>query len=120
MSSSRFDDSNKRRIVSDIYRLPYSLNATKSRNPYFGKRTTISKDIILNDSKVEWADEWPYLGVTLKSGKVFGCSVNNRIKTLYRCANAILRIDGRSNDMVMLHLIETVFRFSLMQSKSSM
>ena len=24
MSSSRFDDSNKRRIVSDIYRLPYN------------------------------------------------------------------------------------------------
>ena len=56
------------------------LNATKSRNLYFGKKTTISHDIILNDNKVEWADEWPYLGVTLKSGKVFGCSVTNRIK----------------------------------------
>ena len=83
------------------------LNAKKSRNLYFGKRTTISHDLILNGNVVEWADEWPYLGVTLKSSKVFDCSVTNRIKKFYRCANSILRIDGRSNDMVMLRLIET-------------
>ena len=42
----------------------------------------------------------------LKSGKVFDCSVTEKIKRFYRCLNAILRIDGRSNDMVMLNLIE--------------
>ena len=83
------------------------LNAKKSRNLYFGKKTKISHDIVLNGNMVEWADEWPYLGVTLKSGKVFNCSVTDRIKNFYRCANSILRIDGRSNDMVMLRLIET-------------
>ena len=56
---------------------------------------------------MEWADAWPYLGVTLKSAKVFDCSVTERIKKLYRCINSILRIDGRSNDRVMLRLIET-------------
>ena len=70
-------------------------------------KTTISHDIVLNGNKVEWTDEWPYLGVTLKSAKMFACSVSNRIKKFYRCANAILRIDGRSNDMVMLRLMET-------------
>ena len=83
------------------------LNAKKSRNLYFGKRTKILHDIILNGNKVEWADEWPYLGVTLKSAKLFGCSVTDRIKKLYRCTNSIFRIDGRSNDMVMLRLIES-------------
>ena len=29
------------------------------------------------------------------------------MKAFYRCANAILRIDGRSDEMVMLHLLET-------------
>ena len=58
------------------------LNAKKSRNLYFGKRTKILHDIILNGNKVEWADEWPYLGVTLKSAKVFGCSVTDRIKKI--------------------------------------
>ena len=61
---------------------------------------------ILNGSKVEWAIQWKYLGVTLKSGKQFNCSVTDRIKKFYRCANSILRIDGRSNDMVMMCLIE--------------
>ena len=60
----------------------------------------------MNGRKVEWADEWSYLGVMLKSGKIFNCSVTAKIKKFYRCVNAIFRIDGRSNDMVMLNLIE--------------
>ena len=45
-----------------------------------------------------------------KDYKMFDCSVIDRIKSLkkfYRCTNSILRIDGRSNDMEMLRLIET-------------
>ena len=45
--------------------------------------------------------------MTEKSGKVFSCSVKERIKKFYRCANAIFRIEGYSNDTVMLHLIES-------------
>ena len=83
------------------------LNAKKSRTLYFGKRTDIHHTILLNGKPVEWVDEWVYLGLTLKSGRTFECSVTERIKKFYRCANAIFRIDGRSNDMVMLKLIET-------------
>ena len=39
--------------------------------------------------------------------KVANSSVIERIKKFYRFANAILRIYGRSNEMVMLRLIET-------------
>ena len=45
--------------------------------------------------------------MTLKSGLRFGCTVRERIKKFYRCANAILRIDGHSDDMIMLQLLET-------------
>ena len=83
------------------------LNGKKSRNLYFGKRTEISHEISLNGTKVEWTDQWPYLGVTLRSNKQFDCSVSERIKKFYRSANAILRIDGKSTDTVMLHLIES-------------
>ena len=83
------------------------LNPKKSRNLYFGKRTTISHDITMNGTIIQWTDEWVYLGLTLKSGKSFNCSVKDRIKKFYRCANAIFRIDGSSNDTVMLHLVET-------------
>ena len=47
------------------------------------------------------------IGVSLKSGKCFNCSITERVKKFYRCANAIFRIDGRSNDTVMLKLVET-------------
>ena len=33
------------------------LNEKKSRNLYFGKRTTIAHDIFLKGNKVEWADK---------------------------------------------------------------
>ena len=82
------------------------LNDKKTKNLYFGKRINISHDLLLNGNRIEWVDEWVYLGVTLKSSKVFDCSVKDRIKKFYRCANAILRIDGRSNDLVMLRLLE--------------
>ena len=83
------------------------LNPKKSKLLYFGKRTEVSYDVCLNGKKIDWVGEWTYLGVTLKSGSLFNCSINDRIKKFYRCANAILRIDGVSNDTVMLHLVET-------------
>ena len=43
----------------------------------------------------------------LKSGKMFGCSVTERIKKFYRALNAIMRVHGRSDDMVMLRLLES-------------
>ena len=74
---------------------------------YFGKRIEVLHDLKLGGKVIEWVSEWPYLGVTLKSNKCFDCSVTERIKKFYRCANAILRIDGRSNDTEMLRLVES-------------
>ena len=73
---------------------------------YFGKRLASPFPVHLNGKAIEWADNWPYLGVTLKSGKYFNCSVTERVKKFYRCANGIFRIEGRSNDTVMLRLVE--------------
>ena len=83
------------------------LNAKKSKAMYFGKRVEALHNISLDGKPIEWVEEWVYLGVSLKSGKSFGCSVTERIKKFYRCANAIFRIDGRGNDMAMLRLVET-------------
>ena len=83
------------------------LNGKKSKNLYFGKRLSIEHNLFLNGCPIEWVDEWSYLGVTLRSAKSFDCSVKERIKKFYRCANSILRIDGRPNDMVLLNLVET-------------
>ena len=63
--------------------------------------------ILLNDKAIDWAEEWVYLGITLRSSKSFDCSISDRVKKFYRCTNSIFRIEGMSNDMIMLKLIET-------------
>ena len=83
------------------------LNPKKTKILYFGRKVEKTFNIMLNHKVIEWVDEWNYLGVRLKSGKTFNCTVVDRVKKFYKCANAIFRIDGRSNDTVMLHLVET-------------
>ena len=61
-----------------------------------------------NDGKaIPWANEWKYLGVVLKSGKCFNCSMKDVLASFYCSLNSILRIKGRSDDIVMLRLLET-------------
>ena len=83
------------------------LNAKKTRNMSFGTKKEVGFQVTLNGVNVQWAVEWKYLGVVLKSGKRFGCSVKDRVKSFYRALNAVLRVEGRSNDMIFLRLIET-------------
>ena len=83
----------------------YLLERKKSRLMFFGKRMNTSPDISLNGRKIDWATEWSYLGVALKSGTSFNCSVTERVRKFYRSSNAIFRIEGRSNDTVMLQRV---------------
>ena len=83
------------------------LNAKKTKNMFFGKNKVFNYRPTLNNVPIEWVREWKYLGVTLKSGVRFGCSITDRVKSFYRALNSILRIEGRSNDMILLQLIET-------------
>ena len=62
---------------------------------------------MLNGKIIQWVDEWTYLGVLLKSDSNFKCSIRERIEKFYRCANAIFRIDGHSDELVMLQLAES-------------
>ena len=61
----------------------------------------------LNGAPISWTDEWKYLGVVIKSGCRFGCSVSDRVKSFYRSLNSILRVGGISNDIVLLRLVES-------------
>ena len=47
-----------------------------------------------------------YLGITIKSHVTFNCDIDKKVKSFYRSANGILRIEGRSNETVMLQLLE--------------
>ena len=83
------------------------LNPKKSRNIYFGKRRSHLCDLKLNGIDVEWTEKWTYLGIDLVSHTRFNCCIEEKIRKFYRCANSIFRVEGRSNDMIMLKLIET-------------
>ena len=63
--------------------------------------------ICMNGKNLEWVQSWTYLGVNVVSGKRFGCTVTDRIKKLYHCANAFFRIEGRSDDLAMLRLVQS-------------
>ena len=73
----------------------------------FGTKKSINFQLTLNGANIQWNDEWKYLGVVLKSGKRFGCSVKDRVRSFYRALNSVLRVEGRSNDLIFLQLIET-------------
>ena len=72
----------------------------------FGKKHDLPQ-LELDGKGIDWVDTWSYLGVTLQSGKQFNCNIDKKVKSFYRSANAILRIDGRSDELVMLQLLET-------------
>ena len=59
--------------------------------------------------KKNMRQSWNYLGVQVVRGNRFGCTVIDRIKKFYQCANAIFRIEGRSDDITMLRLGGVIF-----------
>ena len=84
------------------------LNTKKSKLMYFGKKCTDLFNPLLSGEPIEWVDSWKYLGVTVVSGRRFGCSATERIRKFYRCANAIFRIEGRSDDLAMLAMFQSL------------
>ena len=83
------------------------LNPKKSKNMHFGKKTDSLPFLQLDGNSLEWVISWKYLGVTLRSHKEFDCCIDEKLKSFYRSANAILRVEGRSNELVMLQLLES-------------
>ena len=73
----------------------------------FGKGPTPSYHLTLNSSPIDWVEKWKYLGVSLLHGRRFTCCVEETLKKFYRSLNSILRVDGQSDDMIMLRLIES-------------
>ena len=82
------------------------LNPKKTKNIIFGKSHSLPP-LQLDGKDIEWVEKWTYLGVVLKSHTSFDCCINEKVKSFYRCANGILRIEGRSSETVMLQLLES-------------
>ena len=74
----------------------------RQKNMAFGKRVTNLYPLFLNGGKIDWVTSWKYLGVDLKSHHSFDCAIDGKLGSFYKCLNAIVRIEGRSNELVML------------------
>ena len=83
------------------------LNPKKTKNMVFGKPCVVNFTPTLDKSPIDWAQEWKYLAVVLKSGSRYGCSVSEQVRKFYRLLNSILRIGGVSDSLVLLRLIES-------------
>ena len=68
------------------------LNAKKSKN-MFGKKHPLLL-LQLEGKNIDWVEKWTYLGITVTSHKRFNCCIEEKVKSFYRSANAILRIEG--------------------------
>ena len=84
-----------------------SLNPKKTKNMAFGKNLSNLGSLYLDGNRLDWVSSWKYLGIDLQSHARFNCSVDEKLKSFYKCLNAILRIEGRSNELVMLRLLES-------------
>ena len=84
-----------------------NLNPKKSKLMYFGKKRENLFQPTLNGTPLEQVRQWKYLGMDLTSHKKFDCSILNRVKKFYKSLNSILRIEGRSDEMTLLRLIES-------------
>ena len=73
---------------------------------FFGKGSAPTYQLNLDGLAIPWENKWKYLGVMLKSGPSFGCCVLETLSKFYRALNAVVRVEGRSEDMVMLRLLE--------------
>ena len=82
------------------------LNAKKSKNMVFGKGTKPTFLVSIGNATIPWVDSWKYLGVTLKSGPRFGCCIKEKLASFYRSINGIIKIEGRSDELVKLRLLE--------------
>ena len=82
------------------------LNPKKTKNMIFGKNYSLPP-LQLDGKNIEWVERWTYLGVVLRSHSSFNCCIDEKVKSFYRCANGILRIEGRSSETVMLQLLES-------------
>ena len=65
-----------------------------------------SHAVKLDGFEIPWETTWDYLGVTLKNGSSFGCCVKEKLSKFYGALNSILRIEGQSDVMVVLRLLE--------------
>ena len=85
-------------------------NERKSKLMYFGKgfESFSCAPITLNNSPLEFVQEWKYLGVLMKSNINFTCSVNKSRCSFFRSTNSVLNVLNGPSEIVQMKLLYSV------------
>ena len=75
-------------------------------NLFFGKGPEPTYLVTINNVAIPWVNQWPYLGVIVKSGPKFNCCIKEKVASFYRSLNSIIRIEGNADELVRLRLLE--------------
>ena len=83
------------------------FNVKKSKIMVFGKemKNLSFAPVHLNDSVIDYVDEFKYLGVTLVSGKALSFSVKSDLRSFYRATNSIFSNSICSNEQILMRLL---------------
>ena len=89
--------------------LDLPINVNKCHCMRIGPRFNATcKNIIVNNTNIEWVNSIKYLGITIKQGKNFQVCFNEAKRKFFSTVNSILGNLGHVNSpMVTLHLIMT-------------
>ena len=85
-------------------------NEKKLKLMYFGKKfeTFTCLPIFLNGVKLDFVNEWKYLGVLLKSDPKFSCSSKKSRCAFYRSSNSILSVLSGPSEVVQMKLLYNI------------
>ena len=86
------------------------FNGRKSKLMYFGKafNSFPCAPIYLDGTSLEFTHEWKYLGVNVKSGKGFSCSILKPRSAFYRSCNSILNVLKGPSEIVQMKLLYSI------------
>jgi len=83
------------------------FNAKKSKVMIFGEKydSVTLESLYLYSTVIETVSDFKYLGVSLCSGKSFGFSAGNDLRSFYRSYNSLLSVTNRPNEQVLMKLL---------------
>ena len=96
-------------VICDKYCSEYCLtfNAKKTKSMIFGDGfTSLDPELlVLKNEPIEYVDEWTYLGCLIQSGKQFGFSCKDALRSFRSSVNSMLSAIKKPNEQVLLQLL---------------
>ena len=61
--------------------------------------------LFLNGKKLDFVQQWKYLGITITTGVSFSCTSQKSLNTFYRSANSVLNVTKRPSECILMKIL---------------